>query len=431
MPLTQLHVSGYRSVRDLKLPLCPVNVITGANGTGKSNLYQALMLVTRAAQGQLARAVSEEGGTPSVLWAGGERIRYTRKQPVRRFCLGIQTDSFDFSFAVGLPSPSSLPPGRSLFGSDPEVKEEKLSLRTGAKSVLMLDRRGPTAWLRNAEGRMDEYVFALLKYESVLPQIVDPHRYPEVYLARQTILSWRFYHQFRTDASSPLRSPQIGVQTNVLSPDGSDLAAALETIMEVGDESYLSRALYGLWACHTVSGAHCTALATAEQLMGTAAASGNTGHMMVAHRLIGVCRHNLGDQESGRAELEAVYTEIVKLRTMLCAGRAGVRWLRRLEILRGMHQVFALLAAASSTTDRTVKLFPQPGPPVSTEPRAVSASRTACSCSPGLVASRWLSSAPTSRAEGTEGGDGRRPRGSAASRSLSALIKASASARIR
>ncbi|MBV9033415.1 MAG: AAA family ATPase [Acidobacteriaceae bacterium] len=243
MPLTHLHVSGYRSVRDLNLPLGQVNVITGANGTGKSNLYGALMLVARAAEGQFARAIGEEGGIPSVLWAGGERIRYTRKQPVKRFCLGIQTDSFGFSFAVGLPSPSSLPPGRSLFGSDPEVKEEKLTLRASTKSVLMLDRRGPTAWLRNAEGRMDEYAFALLKYESVLPQIVDPHRYPEIHLARQTILSWRFYHQFRTDANSPLRYPQIGVQTCTLGQDGADLAAALETIIEIGDENGLAKTI--------------------------------------------------------------------------------------------------------------------------------------------------------------------------------------------
>ena len=89
MPLTLLHVSGYRSVRDLRLPLHQVNVITGANGAGKSNLYQSLMLVARAAEGQFARAIGEEGGIPSVLWGGGERIRYTRKQPVKRVCLGI------------------------------------------------------------------------------------------------------------------------------------------------------------------------------------------------------------------------------------------------------------------------------------------------------------------------------------------------------
>src|SRR3954454_302479 len=114
MPLTHLHVAGYRSVRDLTIPLKQINVITGANGTGKSNLYQALVLVARAAAGQFARAIAEEGGTPSVLWAGGERIRYTRKQPVKRFCLGVETDSFDFSFAVGLPSPSFVAAGPLL-----------------------------------------------------------------------------------------------------------------------------------------------------------------------------------------------------------------------------------------------------------------------------------------------------------------------------
>ena len=44
-------------------------------------------------------------------------------------------------------------------------------------------------------------------------------------------------------------------------------------------------------------------------------------------------------------------------------------------------RIFACFAAASSTTDRTVKLLPQPGPPVSTATFEVSASRTACSCS--------------------------------------------------
>ena len=104
----------------------------------------------------------------------------------------------------------------------------------------MLDRQGPTTWLRNAEGRMEEYALALLKYESVLSQVVEPHRFPEVNLLRQTILAWRFYHHFRTDAQSPLRFPQIGAQTNVLSHDGSDLAAALETVLEIGDESALA-----------------------------------------------------------------------------------------------------------------------------------------------------------------------------------------------
>jgi predicted ATPase len=242
MALTRLRIRGYRSLRDFHLPLKPVNVITGANGTGKSNLYQALVLVARAAAGQFARAIAEEGGTPSAFWAGGERIRYTRKKPPWQFTLAISTDLLEFSFTAGLPSPNSLPLG-TLFQLDPEVKGETLSVVADGKPVLMLDRRGPSAWLRNAEGRMEEYAFALLKYESVLAQVADPQRFPEIQLLRQSLLGWRFYHQFRTDAQSPLRYPQIGVQTTVMGPDASDLAAALRTIQEIGDAQGLSEAV--------------------------------------------------------------------------------------------------------------------------------------------------------------------------------------------
>jgi DNA mismatch repair protein MutS2 len=54
----------------------------------------------------------------------------------------------------------------------------------------------------------------------------------------------------------------------------------------------------------------------------------------------------LGSAGERRGELERVYAAVVELRTLLCADRAGVRWLRRLEILRSVHRVFAVLAAS-------------------------------------------------------------------------------------
>ena len=44
-----LAVSGYRSLRNLVLPLDRLNVVTGANGSGKSSLYRALRLLGDAA----------------------------------------------------------------------------------------------------------------------------------------------------------------------------------------------------------------------------------------------------------------------------------------------------------------------------------------------------------------------------------------------
>src|SRR2546423_5267699 len=102
--LRSIHVAGYRSVRELDLELQPINVLTGPNGCGKSNLYNSLLLIARAARGDLSRAVAEEGGTPSVFWAGGERVRYQRKRPPKRVVLGFENDEFGYELQIGLPS---------------------------------------------------------------------------------------------------------------------------------------------------------------------------------------------------------------------------------------------------------------------------------------------------------------------------------------
>jgi predicted ATPase len=225
-------------VRELQLELKPINVLTGPNGCGKSNLYNSLVLLGRAAQGQLARAIAEEGGMPSVFWAGREGIRYSKKKPPKRVVLAFEGEEFGYELQLGLPSKNEHAL-ETLFKLDPRVKEEYVWPSGSNRRLLMLKRDQPSAWLRNAEGRMVTYPMQISKYESVLAQIIDPHLYPEISALRNQILQWRFYHHFRTDAESPLRQPQIGVYTPVLSHDGSDLAAALQTVIEIGDAQAL------------------------------------------------------------------------------------------------------------------------------------------------------------------------------------------------
>ena len=43
--------ANYRSIRSLVVPLGTLTLVTGANGSGKSNLYRALSLLSEAAQG--------------------------------------------------------------------------------------------------------------------------------------------------------------------------------------------------------------------------------------------------------------------------------------------------------------------------------------------------------------------------------------------
>ncbi len=70
MALTDFQIKNYRSVRNAWLKLPRITVIVGANGSGKSNLYRALHLVSSAASGQLARSIAEEGGMSSITWSG-------------------------------------------------------------------------------------------------------------------------------------------------------------------------------------------------------------------------------------------------------------------------------------------------------------------------------------------------------------------------
>src|ERR1043165_369967 len=84
--ITKIAISGYRSLRDVRIALGPRNVVTGANGSGKSSLYRALRLLADVAQGRVIQSLALEGGLSSVLWAGPEAISRAMKrgeQPVQ------------------------------------------------------------------------------------------------------------------------------------------------------------------------------------------------------------------------------------------------------------------------------------------------------------------------------------------------------------
>lgn len=235
MPLLSLNVKGYRSLRNVHLSLEPLNVVTGPNGSGKSNLYRALWLISRICEGDFAQSICREGGLLSAMWAGP---RTNAKKPVR-MTLGFRTDELSYEISCGFPQPSG-----TLFSFDPEIKEEAVWTGTQRKPTTMMLDRGPGfAWIRDVDDRRVEYPLMLDANESVLSQLREPHRFPELSLIREEVRSWRFYHNFRTDDDAPLRHPRVSVRTPVLSHDGSDLAGALQTILEIGDGERLRTAI--------------------------------------------------------------------------------------------------------------------------------------------------------------------------------------------
>jgi predicted ATPase len=240
MAIRELHVSGYRSIRELRLQLGNLNVLTGPNGSGKSNLYNSVFLLAKVASGGFAHLVAEEGGMASLFWAGPRKARSissARTEPVR-VSLGVKTDSVSYELSCGLPQHAR--ESSTAFKLDPEVKEERVWMDTESRRpVTFFERSLSGTWIRDGAGKRVSYSGELATSESVLSQLREPHLFPELSALRMEMAQWRFYHHFRTDRDSPFRRPQIGVRTPVLSHDGSDLAAALQTIIEVGDETQL------------------------------------------------------------------------------------------------------------------------------------------------------------------------------------------------
>lgn len=248
--ITRLAIAGYRSLRDLTLELGQLTLITGPNGSGKSNIYRSLRLLSEAAQGRLIGSLAAEGGLQSTLWAGPEKFSQgmlrgdTPVQGTRRsgpISLRMGFSSEDFGYAIDLGYPEPMHP----FQRDPEIKVEVMW--TGellGRANLFAERRGPVVNLRRSDsGEWRSSLTNLLPFDSMVTHCADPVDGLELLLMRERMRNWRFYDNLRTDADAPSRRPQVMTYTPALASDGSDLAAAIATIIAIGDREALDETI--------------------------------------------------------------------------------------------------------------------------------------------------------------------------------------------
>jgi len=247
--VARLCISGYRSLRDVRLEIEPLTVVTGANGSGKSSLYRALRLLADVAQGRIIQSLALEGGISSVLWAGPEQFSRGMKrgdQPVQgtvrhstiSLKLGFASESYGYAIDLGLPVPGG------LFGRDPVIKTE--TLWTGLvlqRANAFAQRHGPSVTLRDLNGERRQAYTRLQPFDSMLTHCANPEDGAELLSMREQLRDWRFYDHFRTDGDAPARRRQVGTRTPVLAGDGADLAAAIATIQEIGSEGQLEAAI--------------------------------------------------------------------------------------------------------------------------------------------------------------------------------------------
>lgn len=232
--LRTLAVENYRSLEHLVVPLERLTVVTGANGSGKSNLYRALRLLAGIVREGALSALAAEGGLRSALFADDR----PRRDPIAmRF--GFAADELSYAIDLGMPQP-----GVSPFPQDPEVKTEVVwTGETRRPSTIAADRSSLRVRLRGASGSLETAPWRVRETESMLATLADPDTAPELFALRERARGWRFYDALRTDVDAPARRPGPATFTPVLSGDGANLPGALATVLRVGQAERLQNAV--------------------------------------------------------------------------------------------------------------------------------------------------------------------------------------------
>ncbi|MCC6413624.1 MAG: AAA family ATPase [Saprospiraceae bacterium] len=253
--ITRLEITGFKSFDDFSIDLAPFVVVAGVNGAGKSNLFDAIQLLSRLADTDIRAAFSGQRGEAYELftqhadgsfatimkfaaemlldgqvrdrWGSVEAVKYTRL----RYELVIERRSDNRGIErlfVTEEKLSAIPRGKDKWyqnyvgmhnhawhkqvtgGRSPFISTED---KNGVKTVNLHQDNG-------SRGRPRP----IADLESTMLSGVTNTEFPHALAVREEMRNWHFLQLNPIELSKP--APKFTAR-EVMGPDGSGLAAAL------------------------------------------------------------------------------------------------------------------------------------------------------------------------------------------------------------
>lgn len=253
--LTRIEIDGFKTFEKFSLDLRPFVVILGPNAAGKSNLFDAIRLLSGLANADLRTAVHDMRGEPTELFRraytgdhghkmsfavevllepkvrdpwGAEvelkhsRIRYEVEIERRRDEKGIERLVVTREQATPILKKDD--PWKALY-SKPFASRYIKSTRQTAWLITEAGEGKPRSFKISQDGHQGRTRPAEAAEATVLSGITSVE-FPHLYALKSEMRSWRF---LQLDPAA-LRKPSPVFAAEELEPDGSNLAAVLARI---------------------------------------------------------------------------------------------------------------------------------------------------------------------------------------------------------
>ena len=204
MPAVEkITIEGFKSIASAEVDLRPVNVLIGANGSGKSNFIGAFAFLQAIRAGRLQDYVARAGG-PSFFF----NARTQGRKGALKFHVYFPNHEYRVALE-GTDDGRVYPSSESVYFWDRERHPD----RPYEEAITHLGRDGEA-------GIVSERVPAIGKY------------------VQAQLETWRIYHFHDTGPNSPFKKTCDLHDNRFLRPDGSNLAAFLYLLREKHPTEY-------------------------------------------------------------------------------------------------------------------------------------------------------------------------------------------------
>jgi predicted ATPase len=194
--LDSIRIAGWKSIQSMapKLELGPINVLIGANGSGKSNLVSFFKLMNQLVSEHLQDYIGQSGGAESVFHYGSKTT--SRIEAEMEF--ETETGRSRYSIHLAQAAPDSV-----VF-----TTEELVFHRAGFVEPLVI-------WI-GPGGHRESYLKQEAQTENQTAKVI-----------RSLLTRCRVFHFHDTSASAKIRLSGYIESNRHLYPDGGNLAAML------------------------------------------------------------------------------------------------------------------------------------------------------------------------------------------------------------